>query len=675
MKRFLPIILIIVASLLSYSNIFRNEFVFDDPDVILKNEAIKDITNLKAIVTTNYWHSEANAGLYRPFIFLTYAIDYHFWKDNPVGYHFFNIIGNLGSGIVLYLIFALLLNNPISALLSALLFVIHPLHTEAVTGIVGRAEVYAAFFFFLAWYWYLRGYQKGYFNVAMMQYCLFSNYAIGSYIAFFLALCSKENSVVLPVILASSTLVFGREFSVVRSRNILVSLVPYILVFFAYMLIRMSVIGSIGPQGEEQFFHGKPFTTVLFTMSTVFIYYLKLLFLPTGLLGVYRHWPMYASFFDIRVIFSMIILSCAAICSVLYLLQKKTWQFFVFFFVVTLFPVSNLVIRIGDIMAERFLYLPSAGYCALVGFFCSSLLRRYPGKIRLLLPRRVMLVSVSILFVSLIVLTVARNAVWRNGIVFWHETLKHIPDSFPGYYNLAVAYSEKQQYNRAIQALQKSLDLHPRHHLARRYLAELYYDIGNYEEAIKQNALLLQYQPTEGVVYSNFALCYFKQRKYDQALAVAERGLKHAHDKTPVYHVMMRIYKNENDYENALKTAYKAVEYNPDDIKAYLNMGTYYERMEDFVLAKESFRNVIKRDPKNLEALDKLASIYFKEENYRDAIAIWRNATKWYPSAESFWYYIGLAYDRMDQHELAVKSWRNIKESSEYKKRIQERLQ
>lgn len=672
MKLGVSFFIIILLCVVSYGNSIRNEFVFDDIDVILKNEALHDINDFKAIVTTNYWHTEANAGLYRPFIFLTYAIDYHFWQDNPIGYHISNIAAHIGCCMMLFLLFAFMMKSTGQALIATVLFAVHPVHTEAVSGIVGRAEVFSALFFIIAWFFYLKGYDRGYFNMARSQYWLFSNYALLSYAAYFLALCSKENSVTMPAVAGLSLYFFEKSFSVTRLKNILLSLIPYAFIFALYMSLRWMVIGSIGPVGTEQFFYGKPYHTVFFTMMTAFAWYWKLLILPTDLLCIYRHWKMFSSFFEWEVIVSCCIILIWVLCAVWFLFKRRPWQFWLMFLLVTLLPVSNVIIRFGDIMAERFLYLPSIGYIAFFVLLAMPEHGSIHGMQRAY--RRPVMVCTIVIVLLFTMLTIARNTTWKNGIIFWKTAIKDIPDSYPAYYNLAVASVEKNDYPLAVEALKKSIQIHPQHHEARKYLAILYSDMGMYDLAITHNKILLEYQPHEDYVYRNLAVCYLKQQEYDKAVAICQEGLQKARDKKAVYNALIRVYKNLKQYDKALKVGLEALNDDPNNIDAHLEIGTCFERLDEYKLAEDSFRKVLALDQKNIEALDKLASIYFKQANYREAINIWRHATKWYPKEESFWYYIGLAYERMNENELAKKSWANIQRSDDFKNRIKSHL-
>ncbi len=663
MKKYLPLILIVLLGCICYANIFSNEFVFDDPEVIVKNKSIQDITDIKSILTTNYWHEQANAGLYRPVVFLSYAIDYHFWRDNPRGYHYFNITAHLIVCLLVYFIVLRFTKNAVVSFMSSLLFCAHPVHTEAVTGIVGRAEVFAALFFCLAWILFIRGYLKSFSGQNPHTSAFWGLWFVFSWVSYFLALGSKENSVVLPVVIILTAYYYKKKWDL---RELIFILVPYIIVFLIYFIIRWHVIGSIGPTGEEQFFYNRCGSTVLFTMIRVFSWYLKLLVIPTNLLCVYRHWRLSFSFLEWSVVVSLLIDILWVLPAVLFFRAKKAWQFFNLFVFIGLFPVSN-IIRIGDIMAERFLYLPSLGFCA-----CFSLLFFQMDKT---IKKQAILLPVYLLIIMCFILgTIGRNTQWRDGIIFWQTTLRDIPHSSHGYYNLATAYAEKGLVKQAIGALKMSLKVDPAHHLAREYMAQLYYEAGRYDESIFQCRKLLKTVPARAQVYRWLALSLMRQKKYNEAIQVCQKGIDILKEKSPLYYALYRIYLNMNKPQKALDSALQAISYDMGDVSAYVMAGNCYHRLGRDAEAKSSYIKALRLNSRNMEALDKLAVLYHTEGEYDRAIKLWKQIIKWYPSNDYFWYYIGIAYEHKGDMTNALASWKKVTTPQSYRLKVKERL-
>ncbi len=189
-----------LLAVLPFVNSFGNNFAFDDGIAIVENPLIKSLRNVPTLLTSGYWEPYPRMGkLYRPLVTISYAANYAMGGLRPFGYHLINLLLHLAVSLLVYRLALRLFRQPEGALVAAALFAVHPLHTEAVTGIVGRAELFAAAFFLLAWWWDLEGRGR-------------PRYIVGSLAAFALALVSKEHAVALPGVLALSDLYAAREW-------------------------------------------------------------------------------------------------------------------------------------------------------------------------------------------------------------------------------------------------------------------------------------------------------------------------------------------------------------------------------------------------------------------------------------------------------------------------------
>ncbi len=660
MKHFFPLLLTLAAALLFYSNTYNNEFVFDDHDIIVNNKAIRDITDLKTVLTTNYWHDQANAGLYRPFIFMLYAVDYAFWGINPIGYHITNMLFHLLACVFLFAVAGYFVKDSLIQWLSVLLFAVHPVHIEAVTGVVGRAEVVGACFFCLSWLLFLRGYSDKKNGKTNISYVV-------SWLAYFFALASKENTFVLPVVLLISMIFFEKKLN---WKNSVIRIAPYAVFFFLYMYVRFKVIGSVGPQDNEQFFHDTPLFSVFLTMIRVFAFYFKLLLVPTDLLASYRMWQVSTSLLDWRVLAALPVVVCWIYCASLFFFRKKVWQFCLLFMLVTLFPVSN-IIPIGDIMAERFLYLPSVGFCILFAIVLINLLN-ISGQY---VSRKAGIIYLLILTLFFGVAMLIRNAQWRDGIIFWKTTIKDIPKSYSAYTNLAFSYADRKMYSHALWAVDRALNLNPRPYVAKKLRARLLYETGRHEDVVKQSLDMIETDPAQYDGYDYMALSLMQLKKMDQAVSVCEKGISVVNDRQPLYYTLIRLYFNMNDSQRALQTAKRAIQNNPSDAKAYVKAGECHAALDSPGQAIQYYHKALTVDRYNLEALDKLASLYFSKNEYEKALFYWLRAIKKYPDRKYLWYYIGIAFEKQGNMQMALDSWKKVEHLPEFKERVAKKLQ
>src|SRR5438105_3985288 len=175
-------ILSIVLVGLCYVNSLPNDFVFDDSPIVSSNPAIRAITPIR-FLTSPYWTKQQYAGIYRPFTIFSLSVDYAIWKRWAPGFRFTNLAVHAINGFLVFLLCGSLLGPGPVPLVAMIIYLVHPVHTEAVTSIVGRSELFAACFFLAAWLLFRRG------RTAWAA------------VAFLLALLSKENTIVLPAIL------------------------------------------------------------------------------------------------------------------------------------------------------------------------------------------------------------------------------------------------------------------------------------------------------------------------------------------------------------------------------------------------------------------------------------------------------------------------------------------
>src|SRR3989338_6713361 len=155
------ILLILVLSVITYFNAFANRFVWDDRALIIENELIRDWKHIPQIFTNELYRTSAPVSFYRPIQTLSCLFDYSIWHLNPYGYHFTNLFIHIVNGILVYflVLLSLLDNNkqyPI-ALFTALLFIVHPVHVQAVTYISGRADLLACLFLLIAFILFMKG--------------------------------------------------------------------------------------------------------------------------------------------------------------------------------------------------------------------------------------------------------------------------------------------------------------------------------------------------------------------------------------------------------------------------------------------------------------------------------------------------------------------------------------
>jgi Tfp pilus assembly protein PilF len=449
-----------VATLL-YANTLGNRPVLDDGWVIFDNSLIKSLNNVPAIFSQPYnaaTQSGSNAGLFRPVTTLSYAINYAVGGPNVVGYHLVNIALHVLCCLLVCelgrrLASAAHAPNPDgAALLGALLFAVHPVHVEAVTAMVGRAELLAA----------LGALSCLYLTCTRAEARWRYSAGLG---ALALGVLSKENAAVTPLLFGLVALALPEAAGLEARPNpftaqgrralwracalaggMAAAVIPYFL---------LRPVGGGIPIGS-QWFGGQPHSVVFYTMTRVVAEYLRILVFPHPL-GVDFYYAYkipftltftLASIADTALWLTVLAFGIVALRRVPHVGLGILWVF------VALLPVLN-IIPIGALMGERLLYLPSVGFCLAVGAGVALLL----GVARSARP--VVAVGVTVVVLGLAGKSVVRNADWRNAGTLYEAELKKTPTDAVLNNNLAVEYTARGQFDLARERLEVALRTAP----------------------------------------------------------------------------------------------------------------------------------------------------------------------------------------------------------------------
>jgi len=571
MKKHLTAFLLIgIVSCVVYFNSLENEFVFDDIDQVVEKYEIRSLRNIPAILgLTNGRPS------YRPVRTLSYCIDYFFSNLNPVAYHISNIIYHILASLFLYLIVIQLSNNQRMAIFAGILFAIHPINTDAVTYISGRRDVLSSLFYLMGFYFFMRfrvtGYQK---------------YMIFALLVYLLGLFTKEMVVTLPLIFLLYDFSFNTD-----KKNILIKKYKYqYLLFFSigglFTYYAMSIYPSAIIKAEKAgvlSYNGESDYLNFLTAVRIWCFYIKLLLFPITLNADYSFnaFPISKSFFEIRTIISFIFLSAAGYLIFKYRYIKIT-SFSALWFFITLLPVSRIIPH-HEMVAEHYLYLPSAGFCILIAWLFEKALHFSRARIVIY----VVLVSIAMLLATR---TVARNRDWKDQFTLWGKTVKTAPDCARAHNNFGGFLQKRGNINEAVGEFKKSLGIAPDYYLAHHNLGFCYYLQEGWSERVQQEFdKCLRANPNYELAHFN--LGWFHHR--DGRLEEAEMEYKKALKLNPAFINAMlnlcNIYYFKGRYNKAKELYQKVIEINPDNLLAHMRLANLYEKigMKDKALEEE----------------------------------------------------------------------------------------
>jgi len=450
--RIAGIILIIVLGFLVYHSSLDGAFVWDDHNLIRFNSVIKSWSNIPQIFTSRPQGGIAyQYSFYRPVQFLTYMFDHSLWGMKPYGYHLtstgLHILVALSLCWLVYLIFG----DYLLALGTACLFVVHPIHAEAVSYISGRADPLAALFMLLSFIFYLKNNQK----INPLSYILML-------LCYILALLSRENSLILPILI----LLYHYSFRKSIRKEIFapIASIAIIYVFLRFTILKALLAHTMYPSTLFQRIPG---------FFVAIADYVRLLIAPFGL-----HMEYGNRLFDLSA--PAAILGLLVLFFPVFIAYRKRARYpLVFFavswFFVALLPHSNLY-PINAFMSEHWLYVPSMGFFLLLA---AGLCALYGNK-----KYRVFACLLAAGLLSLYSwLTIRQGYVWSNPITFYERTLKYAPDSARIYVLLGNEYVEAGKKEEAIGIYQKAISIDPYTLDAYYCLSTVYNSMGRKDEA------------------------------------------------------------------------------------------------------------------------------------------------------------------------------------------------
>ncbi len=548
------VIVIIIASFAVYFNALFNGFVYDDLIQVLKNRWIKDIKYIPEIFSSSVWNFSSEVKIsnyYRPLMHILYMIDYHIFGLNPWGFHLMNILFHAGTSVLVFLITSYLFresknqlvrSNLFPAFLASLLFVTHPVHTEAVTWVAGLPELSFTFFSLLSLYFYIRS--EGRLN---------SDY-IFSAASFFVATLCKETALTLPVMLLVYDYAFGKGPTRLLDR--LMRYVPYLVLAGVYLILRMHALGSMTPIRSYGELSNYQYVINVFPLFTR---YLEKLLLPVNL----NLWHVFNPISSLLTARGVISLSVAAafLCFALLALRKDRLIFFGLLLIgIPLFPAFYIPGIGGKPFAERYLYLPSFGFVILLTLFFDKMRAAKP---KVIIP----LTVISVILIGLYSLgTISRNTIWKSDYILFSDTVKKSPNNAQLREFLGNALSDMGRIDEAIEQYRTALALDPY------FIAEIHNNLGNaffkkgwIDKAIEHYEMALTLKPELAEVHNNLGIAYGKMGLIDRAIGHFET----------------------------------AVRLQPDYIEAHFNLGVSYIKNGLIDQAIGHFETAAKMDPDN----------------------------------------------------------------------------
>ncbi|MFI5196249.1 MAG: tetratricopeptide repeat protein [Chitinophagales bacterium] len=573
-----------------YINSFNNEFAHDDSIVIIKNEyVLEGFAGIHDILTKDAYDSyykqfnstnQLSGGRYRPLSIVTFAIEQQFFGATPKSKidsvianemsfgvrgpkgnkvfqqmhirHLFNVLWfTLSVVVVLYFLrYIVFKSNPIIALIAAIIFTIHPIHTEVVANVKSRDEIMSILFMCLTFIFAFKYQEQKH------------KWLLGAgLLSFFFAFLSKEYAITMIVLLPLAFYLFNR-FTIQKS---IMATLPYLLVVGLYLYIRSTIVGPQAENSNDEILNN-PYllassTEKLATEIATTLNYLKLLIYPYPLSADYSYNQIPYKDFSHPLVWLSLIVHGGLIAAMFMFFKKVAQQrgnleianvkfasvvpltgarvlcFAIAFYLLHLVLVCNIVFDIGATMGERLIYHSSLGFSIALAWFL------YKGmeKIKPTLTGRLALAGFMVIIITWSGFkTVARNADWKNDFTLFSHDLDVVPNSVLVNGNVAAALIDMADFEKdpkkknedlvkGVQLLNKATSLHPTYVAAYLNKGIAYFKLGQPDSA-KMNfdkvSVLYPNHPKLAESYYNLGVAFYLNKQYPQAFASWQATLR-----------------------------------------------------------------------------------------------------------------------------------------------------
>ncbi len=519
-----------------------------------------------------------------------------------------------------------------------LLFVSHPLQTQAVTYIIQRLASLSTMFYLASLALYLKG--------RLVKGSTFRSavFFAGSAIAGLMGMLTKEIVFTLPlaiILFEAGFMHAGKIKEIFKSRmQLLYMMLPLFFTLFIPGMLMLKykagfitkIFGTIPSQRPED-----PLLSCgiyLITQFRAIVTYIRLLFLPINQ-NIDYDFPASLNFFELPTFLSFLLLVTILAFAVWIFPRRRLVSIGIIWFFLTI-SVESSIKPIRNVIFEHRLYLPMFGFCL---FFVSSLYNIAREKyLKALIPLFIVIICVNSF------LTYERNKVWKDDISLWSDVIKKSPDKARGYFNLGSALHQLGKSEEAKYYYIQAIQLNPDYVLAYNNLGILHVSQGRNDEGMQLfkkalsidpadarahnnlgNALRLQGKTDEAIehfrkairleydfvqAYNNLGTLLMGQGKTDEAISAFKAAIRFAPDYIDAYNNRARAYLSKGDYDSALENIRNALEYDKDSEQAYLTMGNILITQGKNEEALVQLRNALRIKPDNIDTHIKLSDVY-----------------------------------------------------------------
>jgi protein O-mannosyl-transferase len=660
-------ILLAIVSFALYANTLQNGYVLDDGMVLKDNtivsQGVKGIPQIFSTPRAAGANIVIEDDFYRPLSMAMFAVEVQLFGVKPVVGHLFNILAFVGCVIMLFLFLDKFFGEKkVIAFIAALLFAMHPIHTEVVANIKCRDELLCYFFGFWSLSLFMSYMKEG--KAASLVFGI---------LALFLAFLSKETVITFLVIVPLVFFFYSND----NKRRAAVITGGTVVVAVVFLLIRTAILNK---------YHANESTAVLDFMDNALVNvpesssrlateflvlgkYLGLMFVPYPLLCNYSCSSIpFVGFGNVWVLLSLLVYLGLLVFAVFRLVTRKKdpWAFAILFYLITIALFSNIPFLIGAEMGERFVFFASTGFCMAVALALEQwLVKARAGDAGVLKSGKVLavLVPLTLLFGGM---TIARDSDWKDEYTLFKADLKKSPYDCRLYqwlgteiaqnrYNAEPDAGKKKEMDKeSIGYFRRALEIYPGAAEVAAQLGWIFQRSNNTDSAIYYNKLALNINPSNSNANHNLGSVYYAMGKYQQAAGLLEKSIMSNPKFKTAYVALANCYIQLKQYDKAIVRINKLLEFDPGNADAHKVIGDAYFRLQNFGAAEDHYKQALATKPNDVPAINSLGVVYLSTKKIPLAIEQFKHAISISPGYANAYSNLGRAYYFAKQYDAAV---------------------
>ncbi len=584
------IVFILCATALCLVPILQNEFLaFDDPSYVTDNPLIQHLGlgAIKAFFTRQF------VSTYQPLVMLSYAVEYKLFGVSGPGFHLFSLLVHLVNVALVFLLAQRLLKDRIAAVITALLFGIHPLHVESVAWVASQKDVLYACFFLASSLCYLR-----FVSDKNRKYYLLSMFL------FVLSLLSKAQAVVLPVVFLLFDYLQGRKID----GKTISEKVPFLVLSLIFGVVALTMQTKTGAVQDFAYF---PFYERAMFACYGFVCYLLQTLVPIKLSIFYPYPETLDKINSVFVYIAPFIVAALAVV-VIKFRKSRVVMFAALFFCITIALVIQLIPVGTAVRADRYSYVSLIGIFLLAGYAFARIYEQLPAQ------QKMLTMVAGIYFVVIGGLTFSRSMVFKDSMTAYNNALDNYP-SFMIYNNRGVIFFNNKEYKEALADFQEVEKIKPAFPNIWYNSGYAYQQLGNMPKALSDYAEALKKDPNNVDIYTKVQTIHTTQNDLPAALNDANKIIELKPDKAEAYYTRAELLGRMGKAKEAMADLDKVIAMKPDFVEVYNDRGIANSMAGNYDQALKDFDKMIQLKPNDWNAYFNRSLTYKALGRYADA--------------------------------------------------------